>query len=292
VSLAGAGHPVVREAATDGLSWLPARSAWPVLEGNLAAEARVARAAVRAACRLGGDRLAPFLTAATTHHPDKDVLTSAAVALLDATGGTALPVVRRLAPRMERWALGQALARHGQVEDVPFVADRLKFVVTKQTVTFTPWEGITLLPFLYRHRDQRRAAAAIETVRQHVDRLEPGDRAWLGLFLPGFEDLAPAPVPLPVPLPAPATGHGVEFRAPADPHDPGERWPCRWRARLLRLGDPPNASWVDITGGTAAPTAMTTDEVQARHGDLRLPADDRRVTDPLGCPPWMTAGTP
>ncbi len=169
---------------------------------------------------------------------------------------------------------------------MPVVADRIKFVVGKQKVKSIPWEGSTLLPFLHRYRDQRRAVAAIDAVRQHVDELEPSDRAWLGLFLPGFEDLAPAPAPLPPHTQGVAV---TEFRMPADPHDPAGQWPCRWRARLLRLGEHPHAAWVDITEAANEPTAMTLAEVQARHGNISLPADDRRVTDPLGCPPWMNA---
>jgi hypothetical protein len=288
LSLTGADHPVVRAAATEAMWWVPADVAWPVLDRNVTAETRVAQAAIRAAGLLGGDRLAPFLVAAT-NHADKDVVTSAASAVLDAAGSDALPLVRQVAPRMERWALCQALARHGEAADVPVVADRMKFVVAQQKVKVIPWEGITLLPFLHRHRDQRRAAAAIAAVRQHVDSLEPSDRAWLGLFLPGFEDLAPEPVPIPSQA---ADGVAVtEFRMPADPHDPAERWPCQWRARLLRLGEHPNASWIDITVPSGGDTAMTLAEVEARHGSTSVRADDRRVTDPLGRPPWMTAAT-
>lgn len=285
LSLVGASHPLVRAAAIAALWWVPADVAWPVLERHVTAEPPVALSAVRAATLLGGDRLAPFLTAAT-NHPDKDVVTSAALALLDTAGSGALPLVRQLAPRMDRWALSQALARHGDAADVPIVADRMKFVVGKQKVKSIPWEGITLLPFLYRHRDQRRAAAAIEAVRQHVGELEPSDRAWLGLFQPGFEDLAPAPAPLPPPTNGPA---GPEFRMPADPYDPAEWLPCQWRTRLLRVGEHPNTAWIDITEPSNEPTAMTLAEVEARHGNVSVRADDRRVTDPLGCPPWMTA---
>jgi hypothetical protein len=110
--LAGANHPLVRAVAIDGMWWLPADVAWPVLSRN------VSVAALRAAVLLGGDRLPAFLTAATDH-PDKDVVTAAACALLDTVGVEALPVIRGVAPRMERWALCQALAKHGEAADVP-----------------------------------------------------------------------------------------------------------------------------------------------------------------------------
>ncbi len=67
LGLAGGSNPLARAAATGALWWVPADLAWTVLERNATTEPRVAQAAVWAAGRLGGDRLVPFLTAATNH---------------------------------------------------------------------------------------------------------------------------------------------------------------------------------------------------------------------------------
>jgi hypothetical protein len=110
--------------------------------------------------------------------PDLDVRTSAFQSLAARLGRRALPYARQLARgrRIEQKLAAEAwLSDHGEISDVPFMAKRLKRLITARRVpTYLPPEVSLLVPFLLRFRDVPEAANALEAVRaDHTPLREP-----------------------------------------------------------------------------------------------------------------------
>jgi hypothetical protein len=80
----------------------------------------------------------------------------------------------------EKLAAEGWLLDHGEISDVPFMAKRLKRLITAKRVrTYLPPEVSLLVPFLLRFRDVPEAADALEAVRADHTRLGEAERRWL-----------------------------------------------------------------------------------------------------------------
>jgi hypothetical protein len=82
------------------------------------------------------------------------------------------------------------LARFGDTEDVPFMADRLKGLAGgRRRIECEPPEVSFVVPFPLPHEGDPRARAALDAVRRRPERLLANERAWLEQHEP--EVLAP-----------------------------------------------------------------------------------------------------
>ena len=81
------------------------------------------------------------------------------------------------------------LARFGDVQDVPFMADRLKGLTSgRRRYECQPPEASFVVPFLLRHQGDPRAQAALDATRRRQERLLGNERAWLEQHEPGVFD--------------------------------------------------------------------------------------------------------
>jgi hypothetical protein len=122
--------------------------------------------------------------------PDLDVRTVAFQSLAERLGPQALPYARQLARGrqiQEKLAAEAWLSENGDTGDVPFMAARLKRLITsKRARTYLPPEVSLLVPFLLRFRDVPEAAEALEAVRADHARLPVAERRWLEGNAPGL----------------------------------------------------------------------------------------------------------
>jgi hypothetical protein len=116
-------------------------------------------------------------------HASLDVRCVSLDSLGERLGEGVLPYARGLAAgrRWEEklWA-EKWLARFGDEEDVPFMADRVKRIASgKRQIECDPPEVSDVVPFLLRHEGDTRARAALDAIRRHPERLLENEREWL-----------------------------------------------------------------------------------------------------------------
>jgi HEAT repeats len=72
------------------------------------------------------------------------------------------------------------LARFGEPDDLPFMAERGKSLAGgKRRIMCEPPEVSHVVPFLLSHMTDPRARAALDAIRRHADRLLANEREWL-----------------------------------------------------------------------------------------------------------------
>ncbi len=116
-------------------------------------------------------------------HASLDVRCVSLGSLGERLGVGVVPYARRLAAgrRWEEKLAAEAwLGRFGDADDVPFMADRLRRLVSgKRQIECHPPEVSDVVPFLLRHQGDSRARAALDAIRRRPERLLQNEREWL-----------------------------------------------------------------------------------------------------------------
>lgn len=116
-------------------------------------------------------------------HASIDVRCVSLDSLGERLGEGVLPYARRLAAgrRWEEKLWAEAwLGRFGDTEDVTFMADRLRRLVSgSRQIECHPPEVSYVVPFLLRQEGDSRARAALDAIRRRPERLLENEREWL-----------------------------------------------------------------------------------------------------------------
>jgi HEAT repeat protein len=128
-----------------------------------------------------------------------DVRCVALDSLGERLGAGIVPYARRLAAgrqQQEKWWAEKWLARFGGAEDVSFMADRVKSLLSgKRQRQFEPPEVSYVVDFLLRHEDIPAAQAALDAIRRRGERLPDNERKWLEAHAPQLLPSTGSPPP-------------------------------------------------------------------------------------------------
>ena len=121
-------------------------------------------------------------------HENVEVRCVALDSLGERLGPDVLPYARRLGQgrqQEEKWWAETWIARFGNAEDVPFMAERVKRLLGgKRKRTYEPPEVSSVVPFLRRFAEVPEARAALEALREHAERLPENEREWIEAHAP------------------------------------------------------------------------------------------------------------
>jgi HEAT repeat protein len=121
-------------------------------------------------------------------HQSLDVRCVSLDSLGNRLGEGVVPYARRFATgrqwQEKLWA-EMWLGRFGDTEDVPFMSDRLKSLVSgRRQIECEPPEVSFIVPFILRHEEDSSARAALAAIRRRSERLLKNERAWLAEHTP------------------------------------------------------------------------------------------------------------
>jgi hypothetical protein len=126
-------------------------------------------------------------------HESLDVRCIALDSLGERLGEGVVPHARRLAAgrhHQEKWWAQKWLARFGDADDVPFMASRVKALLSsKRQRQYDPPELSYVVDFLLRHEEVPDAKTALDLLRKRADRLPENERAWLRKHAPQVLDI-------------------------------------------------------------------------------------------------------
>lgn len=112
-----------------------------------------------------------------------DVRCVALDSLGERLGAGVIPYARQVAGGRrweEKLAAEKWLAQFGEADDVQFMADRLRSVLSgKRMHEIFPPESSYLVSFLLRYQDHPEARSALDMIGRRVDRLPDSEREWL-----------------------------------------------------------------------------------------------------------------
>lgn len=77
------------------------------------------------------------------------------------------------------------LGRFGDAEDIPFMSDRLRSLVSgRRHIECHPPEVSFIVPFLLRREEDPSARAALDAIRRRSEKLLENEREWLAQETP------------------------------------------------------------------------------------------------------------
>jgi hypothetical protein len=119
--------------------------------------------------------------------PSEELPCVALDSLGERLGAQVLPHARTLAGHRlstHKWRAQKWLARYGDVDDVPFMAKRLRQLGTGSRSGSLPPEVSFLVPFLLAHEEEPAARRALDRIRSSSERLPEQERAWIAEHVP------------------------------------------------------------------------------------------------------------